>query len=105
MIGLGSITDTGLTGAGGVSETDSLGDFSISDSSDSVPRGVVDVLSRTVLRLNLRDYSRISTYTVVLKEPTLRECGDYRQVLPPKKCRGGSAWRHSGRHRYPDVHQ
>ena len=31
IIGLGTITDTGLTGAGGVDETDGLGDFTISD--------------------------------------------------------------------------
>ena len=62
-IAFGTITNTGLTGAGGVSETDSLAEFNIAD---PLPPGVT--FSASPLRL-LENGS--ATYTVVLdREPT-----------------------------------
>ena len=67
VIGLGSITNTGLTGAGGVSETDSLGDFNISD---APPTGlaITETADDTTVS---EDGTTTDTYTVALKtEPT-----------------------------------
>ncbi len=57
-IAFGTITNTGLTGAGGVSETDSLAEFNIAD---PLPGGVI--FSTSLLRL-LENGS--ATYTVTL---------------------------------------
>ena len=57
IVGLGTLTNTGLTNAGGVDATDSLADFSISDpSSVSVSESSVTVA----------DNDATATYTVVL---------------------------------------
>ena len=68
VIGLGSITNTGLTGAGGVSETDSLGDFSISD---ATPAGLAITETDDDTTVSEDGTTTTDTYTVALKtEPT-----------------------------------
>ena len=68
VIGLGSITNTGLTGAGGVSETDSLGDFSISD---APPTGLAITETADDTTVSEDGTTTTDTYTVALKtEPT-----------------------------------
>ena len=68
VIGLGSITTTGLTGAGGVSETDSLGDFSISD---APPTGLAITETADDTTVSEDGTTTTDTYTVALKtEPT-----------------------------------
>ena len=65
-IDLGDITDTGLTGAGGVSETDNLSPFTISD---ATPPGLA--FSKATLTVSEDGTTVTDTYTVLLKtEPT-----------------------------------
>ncbi len=64
VIGLGTLTNTGLTNAGGVSETDSLGDFSISD---PPPAGGVTVSEASLALTELGAPTAVEkTYTLVL---------------------------------------
>ncbi len=63
-IGLGAITNTGLTGAGGVSETDSLAEFNISDAG---PGAGVTVSTNSLSLTELGAPSVVEkTYTIVL---------------------------------------
>ena len=68
-IGIGTITNTGLTGAGGVSETDSLSEFNISDA--GLGAGVkVSINSLALIELGAANVVE-KTYTVVLNtDPT-----------------------------------
>ncbi len=69
IIGLGTLTNTGLTGAGGVDETDILGDFSISDP-PSTANVTVSASSLALTELGApTDVTK--TYTLVLAtDPT-----------------------------------
>ena len=64
VIGLGTLTNTGLTGAGGVAPTDDLADFTITD---PPPQGGVTVSATSLALTELGTSSTIAkTYTLVL---------------------------------------